>query len=964
MCGIAGIFAYRDDAAPVDREELLRIRDHMARRGPDGAGLWYSDDGRTGLAHRRLAIIDLSDAGAQPMVSADGRYRVTFNGEIYNYRERRRELEGRGFAFRSNSDTEVLLHLYADRGAAMVDALRGIFAFGLWDSRERTLFLARDHFGVKPLYYADDGRTLRFASQVKALRAGGAIADAPAPAGAAGFLILGAVPEPWTMFRDIRSVPAGATLTVRERSAATIATYFGVREALCAAQDAPKPNREDAQRVLAEAARDAVRANLVADVPVGVFLSAGIDSGTITGLARETGAGDLRTLTLGFNEYRGTPSDEVPLAEDVARLHGTRHETHRIGRDDFLQELPAILEVMDQPSIDGVNTYLVSRAAARSGMRVALSGLGGDEIFGGYPSFRQVPASARLLGWSRHARWLGKGARAALAPWIGRFTSPKYAGLFEYGGSTGGAYLLRRSLFMPWELGAMLDPATVDAGLEELDIARRLDAAASGIRSAHARVAALEMTWYMRNQLLRDADWAGMAHSLEIRVPLIDVDLFRALAPALTGATSPTKTELARTPRVPLPESVVARAKSGFTTPVREWVDGMPGARGRGLRGWAKVVLGAASARAGAHASEAPAVLVYRIGQLGDALVAIPAVRAIRARHPDERMILLTDRHPARKGWVSTWDVLGELGIFDDVVFYEPAGSTKGSLATGRALARRLQEIGPRTVYNLAPARSPWQRLRDRAFFVSVVGATTYRAPPAISRHVARDASGSMVRAQPEWERLLAAVGSPPSSVSARFAVSSETSAGAASLREAAGGAPGRPAIAIGPGSKMQAKRWPAERFASVIESLQARFPDHEFLIFGDASDAPIGDSLASRFAPRCVNLAGRLSIVQSAALLARCSVYVGNDTGTMHLAAAAGCPCVAIFSARDRPGHWEPFGAGHRVFREDPPCAGCMLETCVEMKSVCLTRIAAEDVADAATAILAAASQRQAAHA
>ena len=199
MCGIAGIFAYGESAAPVDQAELLRIREAMIRRGPDGAGLWISPDRRVGLAHRRLAIIDLSESGAQPMATADGRYRITFNGEIYNYRELRKELQAKGYVFRSSSDTEVLLHLYADRGEEMVHALRGMYAFALWDDQRKGVFLARDPFGIKPLYYADDGRTLRVASQVKALMRGGAIASRPEAAGYAGFLIWGCVPEPFTL---------------------------------------------------------------------------------------------------------------------------------------------------------------------------------------------------------------------------------------------------------------------------------------------------------------------------------------------------------------------------------------------------------------------------------------------------------------------------------------------------------------------------------------------------------------------------------------------------------------------------------------------------------------------------------------------------------------------------------------------------------------------------------------------
>ena len=214
MCGIAGIHAYLDVAPPVDRAELKRINDRMAARGPDGNGLWLSADQRTGLAHQRLAIIDLSQAGAQPMHSACGRYTITFNGEIYNYRELRDELSARGHAFRSGSDTEVLLQLYAECGADMVKKLRGMFAFGLWDAEKRTLLLARDALGIKPLYWADDGWTVRFASQAKALLAGGQVGRDPDSAGIVGFHLFGSVPEPFTVWREVHTLPAGTTLTI------------------------------------------------------------------------------------------------------------------------------------------------------------------------------------------------------------------------------------------------------------------------------------------------------------------------------------------------------------------------------------------------------------------------------------------------------------------------------------------------------------------------------------------------------------------------------------------------------------------------------------------------------------------------------------------------------------------------------------------------------------------------------
>src|SRR5260221_498389 len=374
MCGIAGIVVFdRGNNSRVGIAELVAIREAMARRGPDAAGLWLSPDGRVGLAHRRLAIIDPRPEADQPMSHDEGRYRIVFNGEILNYRELRAELAGQGVACRTTSDTEVLLVLYARFGAEMVTRLRGMFAFAIWDEPRRRLFAARDHFGIRPFYYAEAGGVLHFASQVKALKAGGGLDLTPDPAGRVGFFLFGYVPEPFTLYREIRALPAGHTLTVEEGG---------------------------------------------------------------------------------------------------------------------------VLAAMDQPSIDGINGYLVSKAAAESGLKVALSGLGGDELFGSYPSFDQIPALVRRLAPLRGVPWVGRTFRRVSAPVFRRLTSPKYAGLIEYSGDFGDAYLLRRGLYMPWELPAVLDGEMVREGWRALDVGTRLRRSTGGIPRPRAKVSALRLTWY------------------------------------------------------------------------------------------------------------------------------------------------------------------------------------------------------------------------------------------------------------------------------------------------------------------------------------------------------------------------------------------------------------------------------------------------------------------------------------
>jgi asparagine synthase (glutamine-hydrolysing) len=594
MCGIAGIYVYRDAAPPVDSDELLRIREAMVRRGPDGAGFWISEDKRIGLAHRRLAIIDLSDAGLQPMATVDGRLRITFNGEIYNYRELKKELEAKGYIFQSGSDTEVLLHLYADRGQEMVHALRGMYAFAIWDDSRKAVFLARDPFGIKPLYYADNGATIRIASQVKALLAGGAIDTKEDPAGHASFLLLGSVADPFTLYRNIRALPAGSSLWIDRNGAASIKQFFRIADVLAAAEGDPRVlSDEERSARIADALRDSVRSHLVSDVPIGVFLSAGIDSSSLLGLACEAGAANLRTMTLGFREYAGTENDETALAESIAHYFGAQHESRWVGRADFEAGEAALLAAMDQPTIDGVNTYFVAKAAAEAGMKVALSGLGGDELFGGYPSFHDIPRMKNWLGWGQSIPLLGRTFRRLGARVVPGNLSPKLAGLLEFGGTYAGAYLLRRGLYMPWELAGLMGAERARAGLEALQPIVRLKRSIAGLAGNRTIVSTLELEWYMRCQLLRDADWAGMAHSLEIRVPFVDTVLLRALAPSMASPRPPIKRDLVNVVGRGLPRGIVGRSKTGFTIPTREWAQHRrPGLmRERGLRGWARFVL-------------------------------------------------------------------------------------------------------------------------------------------------------------------------------------------------------------------------------------------------------------------------------------------------------------------------------------------------------------------------------------
>ena len=583
MCGIAGAFAFSLSAKQIDQAVVERMNYQQRRRGPDGAGLWTSEDRRIILGHRRLAIIDTGPIGAQPMGDATGRWVISFNGEIYNYRALREELERLGCVFQTNSDTEVLINVIARWGEAGVRRLRGMYAVALWDCAERELWLVRDPSGIKPLYLTETAGTLWFASQARALARCAPINASREAAALTGFYLWGHVPEPFTWWAGIRMLPAGHVLRVRAGEECHTKPFAKIEDAYVRRPMLPLHSGE-----LRSLLCDSVGHHLVSDVPVGVFLSAGVDSNVVAALASEFSP-NLQSITLAFDEYAGTDDDEAPLADAAARAFGCRHSVHRISRPEFEAVIDDFFDCMDQPTIDGLNTYLVSYAAAKLGLKVALSGLGGDELFGGYPSFRDVP---RLARWARLSKLqpIGRAVQRALRAIALPGVPPKLPGLFTHSTSLATAYLLRRGLYLEDELDALLDESWINEGLERLATQSALEATVAPLRAAaateHAQIAALESCWYMRNQLLRDTDWSSMAHGVEVRVPFVDFALIESLGPAIASRSPPSKRDLAAcSDRIPA--AISERSKTGFTTPVRQWIADRESDRARGLRGWA-----------------------------------------------------------------------------------------------------------------------------------------------------------------------------------------------------------------------------------------------------------------------------------------------------------------------------------------------------------------------------------------
>lgn len=572
MCGIAGVVSA--DEARV-RSALPPMVAAQAHRGPDGEGCQFVACGgnHIGLGQRRLAIIDVTPAGRQPMIHPDTGDQLVYNGELYNTADLRRELPD--VRWRGHCDTEVLLHGLARWGASYLDRLQGMYALAFYSRSHGTLLLARDPVGIKPLYYAALPEAFLFASEVRALLASGIVPREPDPAAMATMLAYGAIQEPRTYFARIRSIPPGCHAVIELQRRPTAAQPRMQRH--WRYPDAPSAiSWDDAVSTSRSLVEAAVRDHLVSDVPVGVFLSAGLDSTIVASLAARH-APDLRTFTVGFAEQ--PESSEAPLAAATARRIGARHtEVHITGPDAEAAALRWI-DSLDQPSVDGLNTFLISQAGRAQGVVVALSGLGADELFGGYSNFTDAVRMRRLF---RRLRLLPPRLRAQLGRLaaVGRppAVAAKLADMLGSNGSLLDLFLhCRRSMSNSQlaDLGLVPDRLALDHRyLPE----GALDGVSRSEDAPYWSLAQWESRCYMGNTLLRDSDANGMAHSLEIRVPLLDRRLLdfafslpddvrlpegRANKPLLRAAFASV-----------LQDDVATRRKTGFTLPIGTWMRG------------------------------------------------------------------------------------------------------------------------------------------------------------------------------------------------------------------------------------------------------------------------------------------------------------------------------------------------------------------------------------------------------
>jgi asparagine synthase (glutamine-hydrolysing) len=582
MCGIAGIIGRLDEP---NRAALKRMSDAMVHRGPDASGTWVSAPDSRGwgalMAHRRLSILDLSPAGAQPMVDPMTGHVVVFNGEIYNFGELRRRLEADGQEFKSTGDTAVMVRALGLHGPGAVSWLRGMFAFACWDPKERRLLLARDPLGIKPLYLArssdpDVGWSVAFASELRALLAS-ELLDTPRldPQAVASAVWNGFVVGPGTAVKGIELLWPGRLLELD-----------GVGEEISQENFWPIPDRSPEATMdedhLAAILEQGLRLHLASDVPLAVFLSGGVDSSVMANLAQRAAKSSIHTFTLAFEEQE---LNEGPIAKRIAAAIGTQHHEVVLTEGHFVENLEAALDSLDQPTFDGLNAYYMSHAIRAAGFTVALSGTGGDELFGGYTSYRDLPV---LQCWSRRAAWVPRGLQVAAAELASRLlcgsgeTMPpqtrwaKLPDMVRCGDDLLALYQLAYALFLPGFQRELLAPGFAEALADGLPLAMRQRIRVdTRDRTPLSAISVMEQRLFLGERLLRDNDAASMASSLEQRMPLVDQVLFESVDRLPDHARYRPLGQKAMLRRIGLrglDPALFERPKSGFVLPFDRWI--------------------------------------------------------------------------------------------------------------------------------------------------------------------------------------------------------------------------------------------------------------------------------------------------------------------------------------------------------------------------------------------------------
>jgi asparagine synthase (glutamine-hydrolysing) len=952
MCGIAGYVAAAAGTAPL--AAMLRVLEH---RGPDDTGTWTRDGAALGMT--RLAIIDLV-TGGQPMTTADGGGALVFNGEIYNFRDLRATLHAGGARFTTTSDTEVLLRAWERDGEACVEGLRGMFAFAVWDARRRRLFIARDRLGKKPLYYWQGAGTFVFASEIKALLAHPAVPRELDWAALHHYMAFGYTPGDRSIFAGIHKLPAGHTATL-EGGVLTLRRYWTLPPGGAAA---PASAAERAPRVRAEL-RDAVRVRLESDVPLGVFLSGGIDSSAIVACMREITSGRIATFTIGMGTSgRGADDshDERPYARMVAERFGTEHH-EEIVEPKIADLAAALVRHFDEPFADSsaLPTFAVAQAASRH-LKVALSGIGGDEAFGGYPrylgvrlsgAYGRVPEMLRAVpDAAARAVLRDSAASRNLGDWWRRFSAgagvpmpERYIGWTRFFGGTDLAALATPALQARWA-------ADVEAPARQAWQSRAPGDAVDGAMR-------IDLATYLPDDLLTMADRMSMAHSLEVRAPFCDhrvIEAALALPSSAKVSGLRLKAVLKDAFADVLPAAIRRRRKQGFMIPLNRWLrddlrelvdtvlapeqvrarglfrpeavarlrsEHAAGARTHGDRLWTLVMLelwmreyldgrtpwrlDAAPAAVGPSLSRpaaepSPRILLVLVAGIGDFVLATPALRALRRRWPGARLTLLTSPHVEALAR-SCADV-------DEVLTFDLGAARTGwprAWRLGRETAAALRARGFDTAVNLYGVRTLTGALRMWMLLRSV-GARRTVGRWSGGRGWFFDVRVPDVDHEVDAQlAVAAALGAEAAGDRPELAIADAARTAAAAALRDAGLAPDAPYIVLNVGSRRPEARLPVTRAVELVRALR-RVCDVPVVLPGSRDEGALIAAICAAAPGRVIDLAGKVDVLGLTALLQGARAVVTTDSGPMHMATAVGVPVIVLFGPA-RPAETGPRG-------------------------------------------------------
>ena len=565
MCGISGIYNYSNQI--IDSKKIIdKIIKLQHNRGPDDNGNWMSECNKVNFGHNRLSIIDLSSNAKQPFTSNDKKITLTYNGEIYNFKEIKSELIKKKVFFRSNSDTEVIIEAYKYWGIDFIKKLRGMFAFGLWDDVKKELFLARDPFGIKPLYYTKKNNIYYFASTINSILSVDNLSFKKSDKGIVSYYLWGNIQEPHTLYEDINSIQRGTYKIINHKGNEKDISYADIKNEIINTEKIDFSDENETKEYLKNIINETVEYHQVSDIPVTCLLSSGIDSSVILASISDKNKSNCSALTLDF-DYKKKDNETI-IAKKTALKNNFSHKIENFNIDNNYELIEKFFKEMDSPTNDGLNNYIVSHFAKRNQSKVIISGVGADELFYGYTSFKRIPKINNLIKHIPNMSLFNKFLKSGFYNVLKKLKlNTKYSGILEYGKDLSSAFYLQRSLFLPHEIKEMISPNTFRNGFEELNLLENLYNDVKDIEDKKLSILYLEIKHYLCSKILKDSDWVSMSNSVEMRTPFVDWFFFKKLLPLLKSDININKKTLLDCFKDKVPEELYKRKKTGFNIP-------------------------------------------------------------------------------------------------------------------------------------------------------------------------------------------------------------------------------------------------------------------------------------------------------------------------------------------------------------------------------------------------------------